>query len=227
MTSSSRQVKELLGTATTTETLTEALREVIRVPGRARALRAAAPPGGHGPRRSRGHAGRLATGLIGDRTSLTRARSPASTTTTSLHRVTRSMFSGQHRHVRARRPRDARSAHAPRTSTQEICVRAAAAARGCRCAEARIDRAIEVQGELAATDGTAPRLPVTDLVDRGGGGAGRPHRPALRPRLRPDRRGHRPAHGVGGAPGHRAMTHEGPADAAGPSLHCAAAGAAT
>ena len=33
-----RQVKELLGTATTTETLTEALREVIRVRGRARGL---------------------------------------------------------------------------------------------------------------------------------------------------------------------------------------------
>ena len=32
------QVKELLGTATTTETLTEALREVIRVRGRARGL---------------------------------------------------------------------------------------------------------------------------------------------------------------------------------------------
>jgi len=32
------QVKELLGTATTTETLTEAMREVIRVRGRARGL---------------------------------------------------------------------------------------------------------------------------------------------------------------------------------------------
>lgn len=32
------QVKELLGTATTTETLAEALREVIRVRGRARHL---------------------------------------------------------------------------------------------------------------------------------------------------------------------------------------------
>ncbi len=33
-----RQVKELLGTATTTETITEAMREVIRVRGRARGL---------------------------------------------------------------------------------------------------------------------------------------------------------------------------------------------
>lgn len=33
-----RQVKELLGTATTTETITEAMREVIRVRGRARHL---------------------------------------------------------------------------------------------------------------------------------------------------------------------------------------------
>jgi Arc/MetJ family transcription regulator len=32
------QVKEILGTATTTETLTEAMREVIRVRGRARGL---------------------------------------------------------------------------------------------------------------------------------------------------------------------------------------------
>jgi len=32
------QVRELLGTATTTETITEALREVIRVRGRARGL---------------------------------------------------------------------------------------------------------------------------------------------------------------------------------------------
>lgn len=32
------QVKEILGTATTTETLTEAMREVIRVRGRARHL---------------------------------------------------------------------------------------------------------------------------------------------------------------------------------------------
>jgi Arc/MetJ family transcription regulator len=31
-----RQVRELLGTKTTTETITEALREVIRVEGRAR-----------------------------------------------------------------------------------------------------------------------------------------------------------------------------------------------
>ena len=31
-----RQVKELLGTATTTETIAEAMREVIRVQGRAR-----------------------------------------------------------------------------------------------------------------------------------------------------------------------------------------------
>ena len=33
-----RQVKELLGTATTTETIAEAMREVIRVRGRARHL---------------------------------------------------------------------------------------------------------------------------------------------------------------------------------------------
>lgn len=33
-----RQVKEILGTATTTETITEAMREVIRVRGRARGL---------------------------------------------------------------------------------------------------------------------------------------------------------------------------------------------
>lgn len=32
------QVKQLLGTATTTETITEAMREVIRVRGRARGL---------------------------------------------------------------------------------------------------------------------------------------------------------------------------------------------
>jgi len=33
-----RQVKEILGTATTTETISEAMREVIRVRGRARHL---------------------------------------------------------------------------------------------------------------------------------------------------------------------------------------------
>jgi hypothetical protein len=33
-----RQVRELLGTSSTTETLTEAMREVIRVQGRARLL---------------------------------------------------------------------------------------------------------------------------------------------------------------------------------------------
>ena len=35
-TSSSHQVKELLGTTTTSETIAEAMREVIRVQGRAR-----------------------------------------------------------------------------------------------------------------------------------------------------------------------------------------------
>ena len=39
------QVKELLGTTTTTETIAEAMREVIRVPGPGPPLRAAAPTG--------------------------------------------------------------------------------------------------------------------------------------------------------------------------------------
>ena len=81
--------------------------------------------------------------------------------------------------------------------------------------DAVLDRAIEVQGELAA----AGRHRAVDQRSdrRRGGRAGRARAAPLRRRLRPDRGGHRPADGVGRPAGTVPRRDEGPAAAAGPS----------